>query len=236
LAFPLIIAHRGEPGSRENTIAAFLAGIARGAEWIELDVHRTADGQVVVHHDARIARRALNKLTLEGARTLAQKRKHIELPTLDQVLDAVPDRIGLNVEIKDPRAGRAVLAVLARHKAFERTICSSFHWPTILDLADLRPRLRSGILTRSRLRNPVEEIRRARAQALFHKYPSVSGKQVREVKVAGFGFYVWTVNRERALRRMVELGVDGIITDYPDSLVQILKEISRGSFDFAQDK
>jgi glycerophosphoryl diester phosphodiesterase len=85
LAFPLIIAHRGEPGRRENTLAGFLAGIARGAEWIELDVHQTADAQVIVHHDAHTARRSLHVLTLEEARALARKRKRIELPTLDEV-------------------------------------------------------------------------------------------------------------------------------------------------------
>ena len=61
MPFPLIIAHRGEPGRRENTIAGFLAGIARGAEWIELDVHPTADGCVIVHHDPKIGRHELNK-------------------------------------------------------------------------------------------------------------------------------------------------------------------------------
>ncbi len=227
MAFPLIIAHRGEPGRRENTVAGFLAGIARGAEWIELDVHLTADGQVIVHHDPKIGRHALTQLTAEEARRLAQRRKHIELPTLDEVFEAIPKRIGVNVEIKDPQAGRAVVAVLARHKAVERTICSSFHWPAIHELADLRPRVRTGILTRSRLPNPVEEIRRACAQAIFHKYPSVSEKQVREAQEAGYGFYVWTVNRAGALRRMVELGVDGIITDYPERLVRIRQQRER---------
>ncbi len=221
MRFPLIIAHRGEPGRRENTIAGFLAGIRRGAEWVELDVHQTADGQVAVHHNAHIARHSLNRLTLEEARRLARRRKHIELPTLDEVLEALPKTIGLNVEIKDPRAGGAVVAVLARHKAVDRAICSSFHWPTIRELADLRPRVRSGILTRSRLRDPVEDIRRARAQAIFHKYQSVDAAQVHVVKKAGLEFCVWTVNRDSALRRMVEVGVDGIITDYPDRLARL---------------
>ncbi len=227
MAFPLIIAHRGEPGRRDNTIVGFLAGIARGAEWIELDVHQTDDGQVVVHHDPRIGLQALARLTAEEAKRLAQRRKHIALPTLGEVFDALPKGIGVNVEIKDRHAGRGVVAVLARHKAVERAICSSFHWPTILELADLRPRVRTGILTRSRLRDPLGDIRGARAQAIFHKHPSVSGKQVREVKEAGFGFYVWTVNRAGALRRMVELDVDGIITDHPERLVR-LRESPRG--------
>lgn len=226
MALPLIIAHRGEPGRRENTIAGFLAGIARGAEWVELDVHLTADAQAIVHHDAHIARRSLHKLTLEEVQALARKRKRIELPTLDEVFEAIPKRIGVDVEIKDPRAGRGVVAVLARHKAVERAICSSFHWPTILELADLRPRVQTGILTSARRRDPIADIRAAHAQAIFHKISSVSARQVREVQEAGFGFYVWTVNRTSALRRMVELGVDGIITDYPERLIRIRKTAS----------
>ena len=226
MSFPLIIAHRGESGRRENTLAGFLAGIRRGAEWIELDVHLAADGQVAVHHDAHIARRALNKLTLEEARALARRRKRIELPTLDDVLETIPGNIGLNIEIKDPRGGRAVVAALARHKAVERAICSSFHWGVVRELAGLRPQVRTGILTSPRRRDPVGDIRAAHAQSIFHKYRSVEAAQVSKVKRAGFEFYVWTVNRVSAMRRMIELGVDGIITDYPERLVRLRERYS----------
>lgn len=219
--FPLIIAHRGAPGRRENTVEAFLAGIAAGAEWIELDVHETADGAVVVHHDPTIGRRRLAACTLEEAQELARRRKRIALPTLDDVLEAIPKNVGVNVEIKDPRAGRAALAVLHRHKAVERALCSSFHWEVVRGLARLRPRVRTGILTPRRLDDPVDSIRRARASAIIHEYHTVDAAQVREVQRAGFWFVVWTPNRERDLQRMVGLGVDAIATDYPEKLVQI---------------
>jgi glycerophosphoryl diester phosphodiesterase len=225
MPFPLIIAHRGAPGRRENTVEAFLTGIAAGAEWIELDVHETADGTVIVHHDPAIGRRRLAACTLEEAREEARKRKRIALPTLDEVLEAIPGNIGVNVEIKDPRAARAVLSVLARHKAAERALCSSFHWAAVRELAGLRPRVRTGILTLRRLDDTVDSIRRARAQALIHEYHSVSAAQVREVQAAGFWFIVWTPNRGRDLRRMARLGVDGIATDHPEKLVQIRREI-----------
>ena len=224
--FPLIIAHRGAPGRRENTVEAFLAGIAAGAEWIELDVHQTADGAVVVHHDPNIGRRRLAACTLEQARELARRRKRIALPTLDEVLEAIPKTIGVNVEIKDSRAARAVLAVLVRHKAAERALCSSFHWELVRELARLRPRVRTGILTPRRLDDPVDAIRRARASALIHEYHTVEAAQVGEVQRAGYWFVVWTVNFEGALRRMVELGVDGIATDYPERLSRIRREVN----------
>ena len=223
--FPLVIAHRGAPGRRENTVEAFHHGIAAGAEWIELDVHATADGAVVVHHDPTIGRRRLAACTLEEAQELARRRKRIALPTLEGVLEAIPKNISVNVEIKDPRAARAVVAVLARHKAVGRALCSSFHWKVVRELARLRPRVRTGILTPRRLDDPVDSIRRARASALIHEYHSVEAAQVREVQRAGFWFVVWTVNHEGALRRMVELGVDAIATDYPERLAQIRKDL-----------
>src|SRR3989304_3337730 len=103
---PLIIAHRGEPGRRENTLAGFLAGLRRGAGWIGLDVHRTAGGPPAVP------------------------------PTLEEVLEAVPGRVGLGIEIKAPGIGRAVRRALARHRALERALVSSFHWPTVRAPAD----------------------------------------------------------------------------------------------------
>lgn len=220
---PLIIAHRGEPGRRENTVAAFLAGIRRGAEWIELDVHQTADGALVVHHDFDIAGRPLARLTLRQAQQRARRTKRIALPTLEEVLEAVPERVGLGVEIKAPGIGAAVLRALARHRAVERTLVSSFHWPTVQALAGLRPRLRTGILTCSRLLDPVGDLRRTRAQALCQEHTLADRALVRVVHGAGFEIHVWTANRPADLRRMIALGVDGIITDFPARLRRLLK-------------
>lgn len=219
---PLIIAHRGAPGrKRENTIPGFLAGIAHGAEWIELDLHQTADGGLIVYHDFMIGAKPVAACTLEQAKRLARRVRKIELPTLDQVLEAIPGSIGLGVEIKAPSIGPAVAATLARHHAAERAICSSFHLPTVQSLADLTPRIRSGVLSASRLRDPANKIRRLRAEAIFQEYHLVDQGYVNTVRKAGFGFFVWTVNRQSALARMIELEVDGIITDYPERLLRL---------------
>lgn len=216
---PLIIAHRGAPGPRrENTIPGFLVGIARGADWIELDLHQTADGALVVYHDFAIGKKPLALCTLKEAKALAKRLRKIELPTLGEVLEAVPATIGLGVEVKAPHIGRALVSVLAAHRATDRALCSSFHFPTLRSLAELRPRLRTGILTSSRLLDPVGEIRRARAQAIFQEYSLADRDLLRQVHRAGFQFFVWTVNEERDLRRMMKLDVDGIVTDYPERL------------------
>lgn len=219
---PLVIAHRGAPGRRENTVAGFLAGIAAGAEWIELDVHRTADGAIVVHHDFELGTRPLARCTLREARTLARRLKQVKLPTLDDVVEALPDRIGLGVEIKAPHIARAVVCVLAEHRAADRALVSSFHWPTVRALAELRPRVRSGLLSCSRLLDPVGDLRRARAQALCQEHQLADRALVRAVQGAGFQVFVWTVNRTEDLRRMLALGVDAIITDHPARLRRLL--------------
>ncbi len=219
----IIIAHRGEPGRRENTVAGFLAGIRRGADWIEFDVHRTADGAVVVHHDFHIAGRAIARLTLKQAKQQARRFKRIALPTLDEVIEAVPERVGLGVEIKAPGIGPAVLRVLARHRAVDRALVSSFHWPTVRALAARRPRVRTGILTCSRLLDPVGDLGRARADALCQEHTLTDRTLVRAVHRAGFEIHVWTANAPADLRRMMALGVDGIITDYPARLGRLLE-------------
>lgn len=213
---PVIIAHRGAPGRLENTIAGFLAGIARGAQWIELDLHQTSDGALVVYHDFELGPKPISQCTLTEAKRLARSLKRIDLPTLDEVLEAVPKSVGLGVEAKAPYLARALVSALANHGAADRALCCSLHFPTLQTLATLRPRIRTGILTTSRLLDPAGEIRRARAQALFQEYSLADRRYVREVHKAGFQFFVWTVNGERDLRRMLKLGVDGIVTDFPE--------------------
>ena len=223
----LIIAHRGAPGQLENTVEGFLDGVARGAEWVELDVHRTADDALAVFHDSALAGKPLAQLELRQARDLAERSRHIRLPTLEEVITALPPTVGLNVEIKPPGIGPAVAAALALQNAVDRTICSSFDYPTIREMADLHPPVRTGILADSALSDAVAEIRQARAQALFLKHTLARRALVEEVKKAGFQVFVWTVNNEADLKRMLELRVDGIITDFPDRLARLLGNESK---------
>lgn len=227
---PVIIAHRGAPGRRqENTVAGFLAGVARGAEWVELDLHQTADGVLVVFHDFELGGKPIAQCTLEEVRRLARRQRRIELPTLEEVLQALPERVGVNVEIKAPGLGSALVSLLARRGATERVTCSSFHLPTVRALAELRPRLRTGLLTSARLLDPVREVRRARAQALCPEFHLADRELVTTVHRARFQVFVWTVNRETDLNRMLSLGVDGIITDFPGKLLRLRQAYQRVS-------
>lgn len=219
---PLIIAHRGAPGRRENTLAGFREGVAKGADWIELDVHQTADDALVVFHDFRIGLKPIARFTLAEARHRARRLRRIQLPTLEDVLEAVPAHIGLNIEIKPPGIGGNVLRVLVRRGAVERALVTSFHLPTVRELARLEPRVRTGLLTRSRLSNSIAALRHTGAAVLLPSFRLASESLVHEVQRGGFHVFVWTVNRPADLRRMLTLGVDGVITDFPERLTRML--------------
>ena len=224
---PLIVAHRGARGRRlENTLAGFRDGISRGAEWVELDIHRTADGALVVFHDFAIGGQGLARLTLAEAKKRAHLLRGIELPTLEEVFDALPRSIGVNIEIKAPGIGRELISLLVRRRATRRVLVSSFHPPTIRAFADLRPRVVTGLLARRSPRQSVGALRRAGARALVLHHTSLDARLAAQVQRAGFSVWAWTVNRERDLRRMLALGVDAIITDFPERLLRLRDSVS----------
>lgn len=224
---PLIVAHRGARGRRlENTVAGFRDGIARGAEWVELDIHRTVDGALVVFHDFALGGQGLAGLTLQETKQRA-RRRGIELPTLEEVFDALPRSIGVNIEIKAPGIGRELISLLIRHRATNRVLVSSFHHPTIRAFVDLRPRVATGLLARRSPREPVGALRRTGARALVIHHTAVNAKLTEQVQRAGFSVWAWTVNRERDLRRMLAFEIDAIITDFPEKLLRLRDSASR---------
>ena len=142
-SLPLVIAHRG--ASRDapgNTPGAFEAAIALGADAVELDVRRTADGVLVVHHNA--SRRGVPVALLTYA-ALVQRSRH-EPPTLDIVLDLCEGRVALDVEIKEPGYEAEVIERISSRFARERLLYTSFDGSVISTIRHLDPTARCGLL------------------------------------------------------------------------------------------
>ncbi len=221
---PLIIAHRGSPGrSKENTLAGFRAGLAAGADGVELDLRQTADGALVCYHDAWLGSRRVEQCTLAEARARARRLRRLQLPTLEEVLESLPRAASLNVEIKTPGIGREVLARLARHDAAERCVISSFDLPTVRALARVPRRVPTGLIATKVPPHPVGTLRRAGAQALCLYYRRVDATLVEALHRAGLKLVAWTVNHPRDLGRLLAFDVDAIITDYPHRLARLLE-------------
>jgi glycerophosphoryl diester phosphodiesterase len=223
----LIVAHRGAsrveaPG---NTLAAFRRARELGADWVELDVRRTGDGARAVHHDAHLPDgRAICELAAEGLPA--------SVPLLADALE-VCDGMGVNIEIKngpddpdfDPGCGLADL-VVAEVDGFarDRLLVTSFDPATIARVRALDPTIPTGLLAFA-LEDPrpaIDAAARAGHRAINPWDPYVTDDFVAAARTAGLDVHVWTVNDPARMGELIELGVDGIITDVPDVLAGVL--------------
>ena len=141
-----VVAHRGASGlvPHGNTPEAFDVTVATGARWAEIDVRRTSDGALVVHHDADVAGAALGRLTLAQARTCAEQAGYT-LCTLDEVLDGWGRDLCFDVELKEPGTEAATVATVERHLPPERVVYTSFVDETVAQLRRLVPQAEVGL-------------------------------------------------------------------------------------------
>jgi glycerophosphoryl diester phosphodiesterase len=231
---PLVFAHRGGAAlAPENTIAAFVNGLALGADGIELDVRQSRDGRVVVHHDQTLERttRLRGRVRDHDAAELARGG----VPQLADVLAAARDaRIIVEVKDNDPAFGRLVVGELRRAKAIERSCIGAFGRTVLRAIRREEPALATSAareevrlaVYRSWLRWPV-----GRPAYAGYQIPERSGgtrivtqRFVRDAHRAGLGVQVWTVNDEAQARRLLDWGVDALITDRPDLMVPLVHQ------------
>lgn len=211
------IAHRGARIEfPENTLPAFERAFERGATGIELDVHASKDGVVVVHHDPDLvgsvsgAKRAIAEMTWEEIRATAVHTR-ISVPRLTEVLAAVPAGATAYVEIKGDRVERLVADVIAGSSA--RCAVHSFDHATIGRLAAIAPDLPRGLLFESSLESFESEVRRTRARDVWPHYSLIDSALVARARAVGARIIAWTVNSRADAERLVALGIEGICTD-----------------------
>ena len=230
----LVIAHRGASGHRpENTLPAYELAIEMQSDMIEIDLHRTKDGQVVVTHDAELP--GLGEIgdhSLEEVRALDMGGGE-RAPTLDEVLDGFASRIPFNLEIKWGAAGEyhsleaQTLAALAQRGLGGDILFSSFRRSVLARLRELEPKARLALLVSPE--TPNYSLERALAQAaeleceaLNPHWSQADETLVAAAHGAGLSVNVYTVNEVSGLRRMIDLGVDGVFTNFPDRLRALL--------------
>jgi glycerophosphoryl diester phosphodiesterase len=228
-ALPLVIAHRGASAYRpENTRSAYELAVAQGADMIEVDLHRTEDGAVVIAHDAELerigGRGEIADASLAEVRALDAGGGE-PVPTLDELLDGFGFRIALNLELKQgtrgPYAGLPEVALAAvRKRGLEaRTLWSSFYDGVLHDLrragADARIAL---LLSRRSVHGWPERARALGAEAVNPELPLVDRPFVERAHAEGLAVYVFTVDPLPEMERLVALGVDGLFTNVPDRM------------------
>lgn len=253
---PLVIAHRGASGSHpENTLPAFLRAIELGSDIVELDLRMTKDGHVVVIHDASVDRTTngqglVAELTLaqikaldagcafspDGGKTFPFKGQGITVPTLEEVLTALPKQLlMLELKVGTTRMVRQVIATLRRLRALERVSIELFSIKTKLAklMRSLEPKLTTGH-TRAELVRFIAMAKlglgwRFRRRGFAIEMPprrnrlAVSTKRtLRAAARRGIPMFVWTVNNEKDMRRFLDWGAAGLFTDNPEVLRKLV--------------
>ena len=227
----LNIAHRGASGTfPENTLSAFRAAIDAGADMCELDVQLTRDGAVVVIHDDTVERTTdgkgeVAKLTLEelkrldaGVKFKGGAIKGERIPTLDEVFEITGGKCGLNIELKAGGVENQVAQIMQARNAFGDSIVSSFDWDYLKTIQQLHFNIRVGLLAEEK---PVDLMMNAvamRAYSINPRWDMVTADLCKAAHERGLKVYTWTVDSDARMRALIECGVDGIMTNYPERL------------------
>jgi len=239
---PFIIAHRGASAAApQNTLAAFRKAMELGADGVELDVQLSADGAVVVIHDfavdkttdgtGRVATKTLLELeALDAGAKFSPQFAGERIPTLAQVFEVLQGKLLVNVELKDfnPRSSALaapVVEVVRKHAMEKRVLFSSFNPFALRAVKRLAPQIPAGLLYAPNL---AIYLRRAWLAPLVPheaRHPEssmVTARTMKWYRARGFCVNVWTVDDPAEMRRLIALGVDGIITNKPDVLSRIV--------------
>ncbi|WP_228728147.1 glycerophosphodiester phosphodiesterase [Brevibacillus composti] len=246
LVIPLIYAHRGASGRHpENTMEAFHAARKRRADGIELDVQLSQDDKVVVIHDHRLERTTngsgairdhtweqLKKLRADKGHGHPQRNRPRRIPSLREVLHTfAPTSLRFCIELKNffhpqPHLEESVIELIHRYDLAERTVVSSFNFNSLLTVKKLDPRIKTGLLYVGPLQHPWEVGAQYQADELHVPEDQLSPSLVAEAQANGFRVLGWTLDSASRIQAAAQMGVDGIITNYPGRARKALAQLA----------
>lgn len=233
---PLIIAHRGASAlEKENTLAAFEKAIELNADMVELDVRRSQDGVLLVHHDKHIVREGrLVRLRDLLYRDVRECRP--EIPTLESVLELCAGKIALDIEVKETGYEEQILDLAAKYLQPQDFVVTSFNDSAIKAVRKAKPEVATGLLlghpgpknaivTRLSELFPLARYRNCGASFLAPHYRLINRLFLRMTRTHNIPLFVWTVNHIGLMKNLFTLGVHAVITDRPEIALQVRREL-----------
>ena len=218
----LKIGHRGAKGYvAENTLASFQKAIDLGCDGIELDVHLSKDGQIVVIHDDTIDRTTSAK-GFVNEMTLKELKKY-DIPMLQEVFKIVNNNILVNIEIKSYETIEKVIdfiekLILDINRNYNSILISSFNWEALQKVHSINNKIQIGVLTENDLDKAQAFAKKINAYSINPYFKLLSSEKVLEMHQKGFKIFTWTVNSEEDVTFVKNLKVDAIISDFPDRI------------------
>lgn len=225
---PIVIGHRGAMGHEtENTLASIRKAIELKVDMIEIDVFKIKTGEIVVFHDNEVDRLTngsgfiedysfsqLRELVVDGGHTI---------PTLQEVLDEMAGEVDLNIELKGANTAEEVNRIVEDNVEkgpwkLNDFIISSFKWDELKDMRAANSEIQIAVLTGKDPINAIEIAQELNAKAVNPHFEQMNAENNLTLKEAGLKIYPWTVNESQDISAMKRLGVDGIITNYPERI------------------
>jgi len=223
----LIIGHRGASNiAPENTLKAFQKAIELGADYIEFDIHQSKDGEIVIMHDSNTLRTTghdgkIREMTLKELQLLDCGEGE-RIPTLHEIIEITKGKIGLQIEVCAAGMAEQLISILKEEDLIESSIISSFQYKELLNIQKLEPKLKLATL------EPIitgwsknweyhsEILHKVIKNNYFAIHPRqhlVNQELINHAHKNNIKVNIWTVNSKAAMKKFIQMGVDGIITD-----------------------
>jgi glycerophosphoryl diester phosphodiesterase len=224
----LKIGHRGAKGYEpENTLVSFQKALNMQVDGIELDVHLSADGELIVIHDETIDRTTnrkgfVNALSLHELNAFRINGTH-KIPTLKEVFDLVNQNCFINIELKSYGAADKVVSLIEKYVTkkgwkYDRFLVSSFDWNALQQIRFLSDEIPIGVLTETNLDLALAFAKFIKAKSIHPHFHLLTKENTAKMQEKGLQVFPWTINEVEDIQKIKTFNVNGIITDFPNRI------------------
>ena len=224
----LKIGHRGAKGYEpENTFVSFQKALDMQVDGVELDVHLSADGEIIVIHDETIDRTTngkgfVNALSLRELKAFRINGEH-KIPTLREVFDLVNQDCFINIELKSYDAAEKVVSLIEKYVTkkgwkYDRFLISSFDWNALQQVRFFSDEIPIGVLTETDLDLALAFAKFIQAKSIHPHFHLLTKENTRKIREKGIQVFPWTINEKEDIQKITAFNVNGIITDFPNRI------------------
>ena len=224
--------HRGDTSIfLENTIEAFQSAISLGYQYLETDLRETSDGKIITFHDPNLKRITGANITISETKFSDIRMRRLPsretIPTIDELLEEFPDSF-FNMDLKVNQIEEKVLKKINSHNALERVCLGSFNSRTIKKINSLEPKILTSmgisqvIMYKFFQKNNLFKL--IQIPTHWKGIKVITKKFIDRLHNDGLKVHVWTINKETEMQSLIDLGVDGIMTDNASGLIKVMKQ------------
>ena len=224
--------HRGDTSIfLENTIEAFQSAISLGYQYLETDLRETSDGKIITFHDPNLKRITGANITISETKFSDIRMRRLPsreiIPTIDELLEEFPDSF-FNMDLKVNQIEEKVLKKINSHNALERVCLGSFNSKTIKKINSLEPKILTSmgisqvIMYKFFQKKNISKL--IQIPTRWNGIKVITKKFIDRLHNDGLKVHVWTVNKETEMQSLIDLGVDGIMTDNASGLIEVMKQ------------